>query len=44
MEIAIGLIVVVVIAYLIINGRRNSDPLNRKCAAEICLADLIMAG
>jgi hypothetical protein len=36
MEIAIGLIAVVVIAYLIINGRRNSDPLNRKCAAEIC--------
>lgn len=25
-----------VVLYLIINGRRNADPLNRKCAAEIC--------
>lgn len=22
--------------YLLLNGKRNSDPLNRKCAAEIC--------
>ncbi len=22
--------------YLFVNGSRNSDPLNRKCAAEIC--------
>ena len=36
MEILIGLVAVVVVGYLIINGRRNSDPLNRKCAAEIC--------
>jgi len=39
MEIAIGLVAVVavvIVAYLIINGRRNSDPHNRKCAAEIC--------
>jgi hypothetical protein len=27
---------VLIVSYLIINGRRNSDPLNRKCAAEIC--------
>ena len=25
-----------VILYLFINGKRNSDPLNRKCAAELC--------
>ena len=31
--IAIGASVVV---YLIFNGRRNSDPMNRKAAAEIC--------
>jgi hypothetical protein len=39
MEIVIGAVViavVAVVAYLIINGRRNSDPHNRKCAAEIC--------
>jgi hypothetical protein len=36
MEIVIGLIAVFIVGYLIINGRRNSDPLNRKCAAEIC--------
>jgi len=35
MEIIIGLVLVVFL-YLIINGKRNSDPLNRKCAAEIC--------
>ncbi len=32
----VGAIVVVIVIYLIINGRRNSDPLNRKSAAEIC--------
>lgn len=26
----------IVVIYLVINGKRNSDPLNRKCAAEIC--------
>lgn len=26
----------IVVLYLIVNGKRNSDPLNRKCAAEIC--------
>ena len=29
-------IAVIIGLYLIINGKRNSDPLNRKCAAEIC--------
>jgi hypothetical protein len=29
-------VVAIVIGYLAINGKRNSDPLNRKCAAEIC--------
>ena len=29
-------VLIVVIIYLSINGKRNSDPLNRKCAAEIC--------
>jgi hypothetical protein len=32
----IGVFLLFVILYLIINGSRNSDPLNRKCAAEIC--------
>lgn len=33
----IGLaVLVIVFAYLIINRSRNTDPLNRKCAAEIC--------
>ena len=32
----VGVLVAIVVVYLIINGRRNSDPLNRKCAAEIC--------
>jgi len=27
---------VLVVGYLFLNGRRNSDPLNRKCAAELC--------
>ncbi len=36
MEIAIGLVAIVIVGYLVLNGRRNSDPLNRKCAAEIC--------
>lgn len=37
MEILITLLVLVVGGYLLINGKRNNDPLNRKCAAEICL-------
>jgi hypothetical protein len=32
----ISIIAFIVIGYLVLNGRRNSDPLNRKCAAEIC--------
>ncbi|MFB2765683.1 MULTISPECIES: hypothetical protein [Marinobacter] len=32
----IGGIVLLVVMYGVINGSRNSDPLNRKCAAEIC--------
>ena len=36
MKIALALIGALVALYLIINGKRNSDPLNRKCAAEIC--------
>ena len=36
MEWWIGGIAALVVGYLIINGRRNSDPMNRKCAAEIC--------
>ncbi|GEC14641.1 hypothetical protein [Nitrobacter winogradskyi] len=41
MEIILGIVAVAVGSYLIINGKRNADPLNRKCAAEICeyLAD-----
>ncbi len=35
MEVLVG-IAVIVILYLVVNGKRNSDPLNRKCAAEIC--------
>lgn len=38
-EILIGIgavLVVLILSYLVINGKRNSDPLNRKCAAEIC--------
>lgn len=35
MEIIIAIAVVIVL-YLIINRMRNTDPLNRKCAAEIC--------
>ena len=31
-----SILVVMIIFYLIRNGSRNSDPLNRKCAAEIC--------
>lgn len=36
MEIVIVLIVGVVSTYLYVNSKRNSDPMNRKCAAEIC--------
>ena len=36
MEIIAGVIVAIIVIYLITNGRNNSDPLNRKCAAEIC--------
>lgn len=32
----IGVILVIIVIYSIINGQRNRDPLNRKCAAEIC--------
>jgi len=32
----VGAIVAIIVIYLVINGRRNSDPMNRKCAAEIC--------
>ena len=36
MEFFIGAIVLLVGGYLLRNWKRNSDPLNRKCAAEIC--------
>jgi hypothetical protein len=36
MWIAGGIILGVVAWYLLRNGKRNGDPLNRKCAAEIC--------
>jgi hypothetical protein len=36
MEILFVLIGVLVGGYLLLNWKRNSDPLNRKCAAEIC--------
>lgn len=29
-------IAAIIVLYLVVNGKRNSDPLNRKCAAEIC--------
>lgn len=32
----IFVLIVLALYYLFKNGRRNSDPLNRKCAAEIC--------
>lgn len=32
----IGGVVVLVLLYGMVNGSRNRDPLNRKCAAEIC--------
>jgi hypothetical protein len=32
----IGGIVLLVVLYGVFNGSRNSDPLNRKCAAKIC--------
>lgn len=32
----IGGIIVLIVLYGVINGSRNRDPLNRKCAAEIC--------
>jgi len=32
----IGGVVLLVVLYGVVNGTRNSDPLNRKCAAEIC--------
>lgn len=32
-----GIVLVsIVLAYLVLNKSRNSDPLNRKCASEIC--------
>jgi hypothetical protein len=36
MEILLGIIALIVVVYLISNKTKNSDPLNRKCAAEIC--------
>lgn len=36
MEILLGIAAAVVVIYLIVNGSRNRDPHNRKCAAEIC--------
>ncbi|MDR6306244.1 hypothetical protein GGQ85_003973 [Nitrobacter vulgaris] len=36
MEIILGIVAVAIAGYLVVNGKRNSDPLNRKCAAEIC--------
>jgi hypothetical protein len=35
-EIFLVLVGLVVGGYLLLNWKRNSDPLNRKCAAEIC--------
>lgn len=32
----IGGVILLVVLYGVINGSRNSDPMNRKCAAEIC--------
>lgn len=32
----LGAIIAIIIIYLVVNKVRNSDPLNRKCAAEIC--------
>jgi hypothetical protein len=36
MELLLILLVFPIIIYLIVNYRRNSDPLNRKTASEIC--------
>ena len=36
MEIFLVLLGLLVGGYLLLNWKRNSDPLNRKCAAEIC--------
>lgn len=41
MEILLGIVAIVVL-YLVVNRSRNSDPLNRKCAAEIC--ELLVSG
>lgn len=38
----LGVIVAIIAIYLVVNRKRNSDPLNRKCAAEICT--LIVSG
>jgi hypothetical protein len=35
-EIFLVVVGLVVGGYLLLNWKRNSDPLNRKCAAEIC--------
>lgn len=32
----LGILIATIIFYLLRNYRRNSDPLNRKCASEIC--------
>lgn len=31
-----GVVAAAIAFYLFLNGRRNADPMNRKCAAEIC--------
>jgi hypothetical protein len=36
MELLVIGVVILAAAYLLRNWKRNSDPLNRKCAAEIC--------
>jgi hypothetical protein len=36
MEIVLLIVGVAIGGYLLLNWKRNSDPLNRKCAAEIC--------
>ncbi|WP_139135021.1 hypothetical protein [Magnetovibrio blakemorei] len=36
MEWGLGAVVVFIVLYLLRNLKRNSDPLNRKCASELC--------
>lgn len=44
MELVIGGVFLIVVLYLWRNGKRNSDPLNRKAAAEICKHIVATAG